>query len=198
MDRRRVLLAFGGTSLLAACAADPPPRPATPVAAGTLPPATPIRLDVGAVDVGEAHSPADAPTFIDKRRTQELVDASRGMLQAKIQATGGPGHARATIERASMVERPREVAGGVRGFFLRQPDIDLVGDLAVRLAVIGEGGTERAYATAEVNMSRGVLESTSIAERDRIAEQLVQDMLMQLERSLRQSVDEGLGDYRSS
>jgi hypothetical protein len=191
MDRRRFFPALGGLALLGACAGEPPP-PAAPAA---LVGPAPIRLDVGSVDVAETYSPADAPTFIDKRRTQQLVDATRAMLQETIQATGGPGYARASIERASMVERKRPVTGGVRGFFLREPDTELVGQLDVRLTVIDSAGSERAYATASISASRSILESTSVPERDRIAGQLGDELLQHLRRLLRQSAEEGLKDY---
>jgi hypothetical protein len=194
MHRRRLLGASAAVLLLAACAKDTPPPAPAPVA---LTQAAPIRLAVGSIDISEGYAPVEATSFIDKRRSQDLVNATRTYLQEKVQAAGGPGFVRAVIEKATLIERPRPDASAVKGFFLNQPTKDLAGDLQVRLIVVGPSGTERAYSVATVGASRGISDTASIQDRDRIAQELTQDLMLQLERSLRQSVDEGLKDYKA-
>lgn len=158
----------------------------------------PIRLGVHGITVEEPQPGAvPAGNFIDRQRTEILLQATRDYLQTALQATGGADWGKAVIEEAVLVERPRELRGGITGALTREPARDLVGILAVRVAAVDGLGIEKAYARARVEMKRSVLEGTKVIARDQLARSLIKDMLDQMNTLLRSSIEENLSGYAS-
>jgi hypothetical protein len=190
---RRSLMVAGALMaplLLAAagCTRGSAPDP-EPVA---IPQGPPLRLGVSGLEVQDQVQGLPL-NFIDRRRTDEMVTAVRRYLASRVQATGGSDFGRAVIEEASVVERPIPrggIAGAVAG-----PAKELVGTLAVRLAVTDGLGVEKSYARAKVELRRGVAASSSVFERDLAARGMMADLLAQLDRSLEAAARENLGSY---
>src|SRR3954447_904539 len=97
--RRAALAAVAAIALpLAGCTTVP--EPGAPNFGGI----PPTRLAVASVDVQSQVQ--NLPTqFIDLRRTDGLVAATKAFLAQRVQATGGSDTARAVIEQASLVEQ---------------------------------------------------------------------------------------------
>ena len=177
--------------LLSACSGTvrtpPPPEP----------PAQPIALAVGRVEIEARGRLPEAATFIDRRRSQELAEKAKGYLRRRVRAAGGPGYARLLLSEASLLERRRPTTGGISGWFLREADRVLEATLAARISIHDADGFERAFAEARVTRHRPVLEATSVVERDAIAGRLSRDLLLDLEAALRRAIEENLAPYLS-
>jgi hypothetical protein len=183
--RRRLLLAAALT-LSAACTRSPDPGPIE------APPVTPLQLTISNLEVVDQVQSLPL-NFIDRRRTDEMLAATRTYLTQRLHAGGGSEFGRAVIEEASMVEQaiPR---GGITGA-LTGPTRELVGSLAVRVAIVDGLGIEKAYARAKVERKRPVRDASSVMERDRLARDLVNELLKGLDTSLQSAVRENLGTY---
>lgn len=172
--------------LLAACAS-PPEAP--PLNVAELPA---VRLSVQSVEVeSRAPVPADV-NFIERRRSEQLAADAQAYLRDRVQAVGGTEFARATVEEASLVERDRPDAGGL---FSGQPDREMVGVLAVKVAVVDGLGIESAFASSRVQISRGLPARAGVEAEDAFARQLTNDLLAATSRELERSVEQNLGNY---
>lgn len=192
MSRRALHAVLVGAFLLGGCTQGTPEPAPLSFAPGPV-----ISLAVQSVEIEEQQPPVGG-NFIDKRRSQDLLAAARQFLGQRIQPAGGADWGKIVIEEASIVEQPRERQGGIRGALTREPAAEMVGILAVRVAVVDGFGIERAYARARVEMRRGVLEGTKVIERDDIARNLMQDLLNALAGPLENSIVENLGVYRAT
>jgi hypothetical protein len=183
--RRRLLLA-AALALPAACTRSPDPGPIE------APPVTPLQLTISNLEVVDQVQSLPL-NFIDRRRTDEMLAATRTYLTQRLHAGGGSEFGRAVIEEASMVEQaiPR---GGITGA-ITGPTRELVGSLAVRVAIVDGLGIEKAYARANVERKRPVRDASSVMERDRLARDLVNELLKGLDASLQSAVRENLGMF---
>jgi hypothetical protein len=183
---RRHLLVAGVLVLATACTRSPDPGPIE------APPVAPIQLGIESLEVVDQVQSLPL-NFIDRRRTDEMLAATRTYLVQRLQAGGGSEFGRAVIEEASMVEQtlPR---GGITGA-ITGPTRELVASLAVRVAIVDGLGIEKAYARAKVERKRPVRDASSIMERDRLARDLVNELLKGLDASLQSAVRENLGAY---
>ena len=190
-SRRRAVLAAAVALALAvgaaaACTRSPDPGP---VGLAGRPP---VRLSVASIEVRD--QVAGVPlNFIDRRRTDEMLAATKAYLTQRFQAAGGADFGRATVEQATLVERPVP-RGGVTGV-ITGPASQLVGGLAVRVAVVDALGVEKAYARTRVELKRPVPDTASVVERDRLARDLTNDLLRAVDDSLQPAVRENLGAY---
>ncbi len=186
--------ALAATCLLLPLAACTPPRPLRP--AVTAPSGRPFRFRVEAIDVTVARDAGAAAGFIDRNRGERLATAAGAFLSSYLDAAGGPGRLRATIETATMATLPMPTAGGVRDLLVREPDRLFKGTLKVRLSVLDQGGREAAWTEAVVERTRPVLARTSALARDAEAEEVIDALLRQLDDALAKAIEENLGAYR--
>lgn len=186
---RRHLLATAALGLAAACTRSPDPGPIQ------APAVAPVQLAIAGLEVVDQVQTLPL-NFIDRRRTDEMLAATRAYLGERLRTGGGSDFGRAVIEEASMVERaiPR---GGITGA-ITGPSRELVGALAVRVAIVDGLGVEKAYARAKVERKRPVRDASSILERDRLARDLVNDLLQGLDQALQSAMRENLGAYLAS
>lgn len=175
---------------LGACAAaSTPPPPSDPLAG--IPEQ---RLAVSYIDVSEAF-PAATGTFIDKRHSQDLQAATRGYLNTRLAAAGGPSSARATILEATVVEERRPAGSSLGAPFRNTPDATLKGRVEVKLAIVGANGTELGFASAKVERARSLPNVSTVPEREQMAQDMIREMVQELDRALTSSVRQNLGQY---
>ena len=185
--------ALAGACLLLPLAACTPSRPLRP--AVTAPSREPFRFRVEAIDVTVSRDAGAADDFIDLGRGERLAIAATAFLSAYLDAAGGPGRGRATIETATMATLPLPTAGGVRGLLVREPDRLFKGTLKVRLSILDPSGQETAWTEAKVERTRPVLARTAALARDAEAEEVIDALLRQLDDALAKAIGENLGAY---
>lgn len=188
--RRRLAAASAATALalLAGCSStgEPPPLEVARLPA--------VRLKVRGVEVPDAGPPLPASmNFIGRRRSERLAGDARAYLRERVQATGdGTEFGRATVEEASLIERPRATSGGM---FSTEPTWEMVGTLAVRVAVVDGLGVEGASASSRVQLSRALSARTGVESKDNFARLLTNDLLAATGRELQRSVAQNLPGY---
>jgi hypothetical protein len=189
MARRSARAALLVSLLLGACTSTPEPEPFQPA---QLPA---IRLGVQGVEVGsQAELPANM-NFIARRWSEDLASEAQGFLRARLQATGGTEFARATVERASIIERARETSDG--GVFSTEPSWEMAGNLAVKVAVVDGLGIEQSSASSRVEIRRSLSPRASVAEKDAFVRTLTKDLLEATSRELETSINQNLAAFRA-
>lgn len=175
---------------LGACATASTPTPPSDPLAGI----PEQRLAVSYIDVSEAF-PAATGTFIDKRHSQDLQAATRGYLNTRLAAAGGPSSARATILEATVVEERRPAGSSLGAPFRNTPDATLKGRVEVKLAIVGANGTELGFASAKVERARSLPNVGTVPEREQMAQDMIREMVQELDRALTSSVKQNLSQY---
>jgi hypothetical protein len=188
MARRSARAALFVSLLLGACTSTPEPEPFQPA---RLPA---IRLAVQGIEVGsQAELPANM-NFIARRWSDDLASEAQAFLRTRLQATGGSEFAKATVERASIIERARETSGGT---FSTEPSWEMVGNLAAKVAIVDGLGIEQSFASSRVEIRRSLSPRASVAEKDAFVRTLTKDLLEATSRELEASINQNLAAFRA-
>ena len=184
-----LLLAAG----VAACAptdtASPPPFDP-----GRYPP---IRLAVGGVEVASVVAYPAGMGFIARRRSEQLAQDAQSFLRARLVAAGGPDLARATVEEATLVERARPTGDGALAT-VTEPDWEMAGVLALKVAVVDGLGIEQGYATSRVEIKRSIPRRAGVEAKDEFARTIIADLIAASDRELGTSVDQNLAGPKAA
>ena len=156
----------------------------------------PIRLAVGTIDVSSAAKyPADMG-FIARRRSEQLSQDGQAFLRARLVAAGGSEFARATVEEATLVEQPRPVDRGVVAA-ATQPNWEMAGVLALKVAIVDGLGIEQSYASSRVEIKRSISERASVEAKDDFARTIINDLIAASSTQLESSINQNLGDRKA-
>ena len=155
-----------------------------------------IRLQVGSIERANASRMPTEMGFIARQRSERLVQEAQAFLRTRLVAVGGTDFARATVEEASLVERPRPTG---TGYVARatEPDWEMVGVLALKVAVIDGLGIELAFATSRVEIRRTISQRASVEAKENFARTIINDLLAASSRELETSIDQNLADRKA-
>jgi hypothetical protein len=183
-----VLVAIG---LLGGCASDyeafnPPPLDFSD--------RQPLDLAVDRVAIDSAYRPAGAPPYVDHMLPLTPEAATRALLEQRLRAVGGTDRLQAVILDASVREQALETTSGVRGWLTTESAARLEGRLEVRVDRLDAAGmVVRSISTAVVR-TRAIAEGVAYAERQRIAYELVRDLVDDLDAGLSANVRESYAE----
>jgi hypothetical protein len=183
-----VLVAIG---LLGGCASDyetfnPPPLDFSD--------RQPLDLAVDRVAIDSAYRPAGAPPYVDHMLPLTPEAATRALLEQRLRAVGGTDRLQAVILDASVREQALETTSGVRGWLTTESAARLEGRLEVRVDRLDAAGmVVRSISTAVVR-TRAIPEGVAYAERQRIAYELVRDLVDDLDAGLSANVRESYAE----
>lgn len=184
----RLAVAAAALLLASACA---PTEETPPLELAQLPE---IRLNVQSVEVAsQAQLPATM-NFIARRRSEQLAAEAQAYLRSRVLAAGGTDFARATVEEATLIERAREISGGLLS---TEPDWEMAGVLALKVAVVDGLGVENGFASSRVQINRSISSRASVEAKDTFARQLINDLVTAGSRELSRSVDQNLAAHRA-
>jgi hypothetical protein len=181
----------GATTLLLMLAACTPSNQKPPAAAPSAAP--PIRLAVGSVEVSSAAQYPANMNFIGRRRSEALAQEAVTFMRTQLVAEGGADVARATVQEASIIERGRATEGGVLS---TEPTWEMVGVLALKVAIVDGLGIEQSFASSKVEIKRSLSPRTGVEAKDAFARTLSNDLIEAAGRELEQSIDQNLADRR--
>ncbi len=171
---RFLVVLFSALILLGACEV-PRERPLTgPVSFSKLPK---INLNVAKIDVKRIYkTPLKFPN-IEHEMPDQLLDAAERWAKDRLRAVGKYGVASLTIDRASVVEVKLEKAGGIRGAFTNDQSerYDIVLSVGIEVLKAASGG--QATARTTVRASRTISENATLAERERLWEQMNNEVM---------------------
>jgi hypothetical protein len=152
----------------------------------------PIRLAVDVIEVERTAPPISGSSFAAARMAEPLAEGLRALLRQRLRAAGGPGRLRAVITELAVEEELRPTPGGLAGLFRREPESRYALSAGVRLARLDERGLEQGHAVVLGSRARTIPAGATPAERDRIAFELVRDLIDDLDGALVQSLRESL------
>jgi len=141
----------------------------------------PIALDVARIEVEVAYVPPMQDPHVDHVLAVTPTDAVRLWAQSRLKAVGSEGTATVIVRQASVVEKPLERTGGVRGWFTQDQSERYDGTLQVEVVAQHPGRGFQASASAAVSSSTSVAEDVTLAEREKTMLSLVQAMARELD-----------------
>ena len=154
----------------------------------------PLDLAVDRVTIDSVYRPAGAPPYVDHVLPLTPEAATRALLEQRLRAVGGTDRLQAVILDASVQEEALETTPGVRGYLTTEMESRLNGSLKVRVDRLHPTGAVAGSVSTAVERSRGIPEGVGYAERQRIAYELVRDLLDDLDAGLMANLRESFGE----
>jgi hypothetical protein len=144
----------------------------------------PLRFAVDEIVVQSAYRPPGRPPFVEHTLILSPEAAARALFEQRLQAVGGPGRLEAVIVDAAVEEQKLETEGGVRGYFTTEPAVRLVARLKVRVDHLDHAGNVKGSVSIAATRTRALPEDVRYAERQRMAYELVRDLVDDLDAGL--------------
>jgi hypothetical protein len=154
----------------------------------------PLNLAVDRVTVDSVYRPAGAPPYVDHMLPLTPEAATRALLEQRLRAVGGSDRLQAVILDASVREEALETTSGVRGYLTTESAARLEGRLKVRVDRLDPAGMVVRSITTAVVRTRAIPEGVAYAERQRIAYELVRDLVNDLDVGLSANVRESYAE----
>lgn len=150
----------------------------------------PLNLRVERVAIDNVYRPAGASPALPLNPET----ATRALLEQRLRAVGGTDRLQAVIVDASVQEEALETTSGVRGYLTTEAAARLNGRIKVRVDRLDPAGTVVGSVSTAVSRSRGIPESVGYAERQRIAYELVLDLVDDLDAALTANLRDSFAD----
>ena len=154
----------------------------------------PLNLAVDRVMVDSVYRPASAPPYVDHALPLTPEAATRALLEQRLRAIGGTDRLQAVILDASVQEEALETTSGVRGWLTTETAARLEGSLKVRVDRLDPAGMVVRSISTAVARTRAIPEGVGYAERQRIAYELVRDLVDDLDADLSANVRESYAE----
>lgn len=177
----------------AACATGGPPEPEFPPPPLDFGYLVPLRLNVAEVRIEQRYQPSGQPPEVGQFAPVPPVAALRRMAEQRVFAGGTQGVATFIIQDASI--RARRVPG--QSMFSGDGE-RYDGSMMVRLEVRGGEPEASGYATAQVRRSVSLPEKPSAAERRRVLDTMVRQMMADMNVEFEYQVRQNLKDWLQS
>ena len=190
LPRRTAALAVMASLLAAACST-PPESPDFPVPRYTEQP--PIKLDVAEVRVKQSYEPPLKAPNVEHLVPLRPADAARQWAKDRLEAVGETGTATLDIVDASVTREGVETEGGIGGWLTTEPDARYTAsmELAMRIERPADSGSARVRGVR----GTGVLEGSSIHEREKVVYRLVKKLMNDLDEQMATTLTDSLGRY---
>ena len=154
----------------------------------------PLNLAVDRVTMDSVYRPAGAPPYVDHALPLTPEAATRALLEQRLRAVGGTDRLQAVILDASVREEALETTSGVRGWLTTESAARLEGRLRVRIDRVDPAGTVVRSISTTVARTRAIPEGVAYADRQRIAYELVRDLVDDLDAGLSANVRESYAE----
>jgi hypothetical protein len=158
----------------------------------------PLTLAVDRVMVDSVYRPAGAPPYVDHALPLTPEAATRALLEQRLRAVGGVDRLQAVILDASVQEEALETTSGVRGWLTTESAARLEGRLEVRVDRLDPAGMVVRTISTAVARTRAIPEGVGYAERQRIAYELVRDLVDDLDAGLSANVRDSFAELLRS
>ena len=154
----------------------------------------PLELAVDRITIDSVYRPAGAPPYVDHALPLTPEAAARGLLQQRLRAIGGTDRLQAVILDASVREEALDTTSGVRGWLTTESAARLDGRLKVRIDRLDPTGMVVRSISTAVARTRAIPEGVGYAERQRIAYELVRELVDDLDAGLSANVRESYAE----
>ena len=120
-----------------------------------------ISLDIATIDVVRLFDPPLKPPHVEHEMPIQPHMAVSRWVSDRLKPTGSSGHAKVTIQDASVIEESLKSVGGLRGAFTTEQSERYVGKIEVEIKAVGGKGLRTASAVARTQRSRTIAEDAS-------------------------------------
>lgn len=154
----------------------------------------PLELAVDRITIDSVYRPAGAPPYVDHALPLTPEAAARALLEQRLRAIGGTDRLQAVILDASVREEALDTTSGVRGWLTTESAARLDGRLKVRIDRLDPTGMVVRSISTAVARTRAIPEGVGYAERQRIAYELVRELVDDLDAGLSANVRESYAE----
>jgi hypothetical protein len=176
---------------LAAACTTPPESPDFPVPRYTEKP--PIKLDVADIRVQQSYEPPLKAPNVEHLVPLRPADAARQWAQDRLEAVGETGTATLDIVDASVTQKGVETEGGIGGWLTTEPEARYTASMELAMRI--ERPTDSGSARVRGVRGTGVLEGSSIHEREKVVYRLVKNLMDDLDGQMQTTLTDSLGTY---
>jgi hypothetical protein len=159
---------------------------------------SPIRLNVGAIDVRQSYVPSNADPHVDQLFPEQPAKAAAQWAHDRLQAAGGNGTATYDVIDASAVDTklPRSVGLASLTTVDQTDRFDL--SITVKLSAASGDGLQRGSTEVTVTRSQSISEKTTEVERDGLWYDMTKDAMAELDTKLSNQIDANLAWFRQT
>lgn len=176
--------------LLAACEMSVPTRSFPEIGFAHKPP---YKLDVAQIEVETPVQPAPEKGTVLHELPVSLTGVAERWAKQRLEAVGQNGTAVVRIERARVVEERLEKTGGVRGAFTTDQTERYIGNLEISISIADNRG--QAMARAAASRTRTVAEDATLADRERLWFEMVEQLARGVDAQMDQQIPAHLAAY---
>ncbi len=173
-------LALALTALaLVACQDAPTPSGSAGIHFGNKPP---LRLNVANINIVENYRAPMALPNVDHTLPTPPIMAIKQWAGQRFAAGGSQGHLEIAIEDASVKETPLQKKDGLTGFFTDDQEARYDAHIKITLRIYdGVNTISTGEAVAEVSRWRTINEKATVAQREAMFNNMLQEMMLQLD-----------------
>lgn len=197
MNRAKIFLAMMIVAVMVgACETAPPESNFPELTYGHL---GTIGLDVGSITVVNHYVAPLARPHVEHlspvRPAAAMTRWVKDRLRARGQGKSKGNRLKVTIRKASIVETPLRVTGGVRGAFTTDQSHRYDAVLEVVIEIFNPTGFQLARIKSSANRYQTVGEGTSLAARERVWLEITEAMMKDINAQLEKNIRTYLGNY---
>jgi len=190
----RLLLIALVTTLVAACANVPPPRPSfAPFSYANQPALT---FEAASVELVNEYQAPQAPPNVEHLAPVAPATAALTWARDRIKVSGaGSRTVKVIVRNAKIVETDLKKTPGLRGAFTTDQVTRYDGEVEVVVEVRGERGFREAYASGSASRATSVAENATLNDRDRVLYGLVEGLMQDINGQLERNINSFMSQY---
>lgn len=155
-----------------------------------------LTLNVASIDIVEEYQPTFHAPYVEHLFSTTPAQGIRIWANDRLRASGTAGRLEIIIHDASVKEVPLPRTQGLKGFFTSDQSERYDGRIQVSMRLYdGVKVMSAAEVEAEITQSRSIGEDATLAERERLFNELNKEMLARMDQELEQNMRQYFGSY---
>ena len=154
-----------------------------------------LALDVARIDYVDAYNAPAALPNVDHLFPQTPETTARNWAAHRFAAVGSTRSARITLTDAHVTSELLATTAGIEGWFTIEQEEELSARAAVTIEIFDEIGGREGYVKAEARLSRTLPERLTVNERNAIAYEMTEKLIMALDAEVEKVVRAHLAHY---
>lgn len=181
-----------GLALLGACTS-PVERPVYPELRFSQLPV--IELDVSRVEYVDRYDAAEAPPYVDHLFPQIPEAMARNWALHRFRGVGVTRSARVVLTDAHVTSEALATTMGIEGWFTTEQEEELDARAAVTIEIFDDLGGREGFVKAEARLTRTLPEKLTLNERDAIAYEMTEQLIIALDAETEKAIRAHLSRY---
>jgi len=154
-----------------------------------------FELDVARVEFVDRYNAPGAPPYVEHLFPQIPEAMMRNWAHHRFQAVGATRLARVKLTDAHVTSEALATIMGIEGWFTTDQEEELDARAAVTIEIFDDLGGREGYVKAEARLSRTLPEKLTLNERDAIAYEMTEQLIMALDAEVEKAVQAHLARY---